>query len=80
MFYDIIVDRIKKFSVKVREVSIAANGEDINNVVGHKRENIEKLKEIYDVEAKVVKDNSIKKGNVKVDIIKACEIKHSTNM
>jgi len=48
MWYDSIVDEIKKVNAKVMEVEVLVRGEDINNVIGHKKENIEKLKEIYD--------------------------------
>ena len=50
MWYDEIVYKIKKFNTKVKEVEIRANPEDINNIIGHKKENIEKLKEIYEVD------------------------------
>lgn len=60
MWYDSIVEKIKSFNVKVKEVEIIANPQDINNVVGHKRENIEKLKNIYDVDVKIRKDEEQK--------------------
>ena len=36
--------------MNVKEVEIRVNPQDINNVVGYKRENIERLKRMYDVE------------------------------
>ena len=51
--YDTIVKKIKSYNVKVKEVEILTSAENINNVVGYKRENIDKLKEFYDVDAKV---------------------------
>ncbi len=44
MWYDVIVAKIKKFNTKVKQVEIKANPEDVNNIIGHKKENIEKLK------------------------------------
>ncbi len=60
MWYDSIVEKIKSFNVKVKEVEIIANPQDINNVVGHKKENIEKLKNMYDVDVKIKKDEEQK--------------------
>lgn len=70
MWYDSIVDEIKKVNAKVMEVEVLVRGEDINNVIGHKKENIEKLKEIYDVDVKVIQDESVKKGKLKLNILK----------
>ena len=70
MWYDSIVDEIKKVNAKVMEVEVLVRGEDINNVIGHKKENIEKLKEIYDVDVKVLQDESVKKGKLKLNILK----------
>ena len=39
MWYDSIIEKIKKFNVKVKEVEIKVNPEDVNNVVGYKRKN-----------------------------------------
>ena len=64
--YDKIVKKIKSFNVKVREVEILTSPDNVNNVVGYKRENIKKLKDFYDVEAKVKQDNKIKNGKIKV--------------
>ena len=49
MWYDEIVQKIKKFNIKVMQVTIKANPENINNIIGHKKENVLKLKEFYDV-------------------------------
>jgi hypothetical protein len=56
MYYDIIVDKIKHINMNVKEVEIIVNPQDINNVVGYKRENITKLKEMYDVDVKLTQD------------------------
>lgn len=69
IWYDSIVDKIKKINVKVKEVRIKVNFADMNNVIGHKKENIKKLKEIYDVDVNVVADNNIKQGKSELEII-----------
>ena len=70
MWYDAIVSKIKQFNVKVKEVEIRANPDDINNIIGHKKENIEKLKDIYEVDVVVKTDDSIKDGKFEIEIIK----------
>ena len=50
MWYDAVVEKIKKLNVKVKEVEVTVNPIDANNVIGHKRENIKKLKDTYDVD------------------------------
>ena len=70
MWYDAIVTKIKKLNVKVKEVEITVNPIDINNVIGHKKENILKLKDTYDVDLIVKKDEQIKQGKSKIKIIK----------
>lgn len=69
IWYDSIVDKIKKINVKVKEVRIKVNFVDMNNVIGHKKENIKKLKEIYDVDVNVVADNNIKQGKSELEIV-----------
>lgn len=70
MWYGAIVEKIKKLNVKVKVVQITVNPIDANNVIGHKKENVMKLKEIYDVDLIVKQDKEIKQGKSKVEIIK----------
>ena len=70
MWYDEIVGKIKKFSVKVMRVKIKANIDNINNIIGHKKENVLKLKELYDVDVIVEADEKMKKGKFKIEIEK----------
>ena len=44
IWYDSVVDKIKKVNVKVKKVEVRVNPQDENSVIGHKRENINKLK------------------------------------
>ena len=70
IWYDSIVDKIKKFNVKVKEIKIEVNPLEVNNVVGHKKENILKLKEMYDVDIKVYGNQKIKLGKSDIKIQK----------
>ncbi len=56
IYYDYIIDKIKNFNMNVKEVLIRVNPQDVNNVVGYKKENITKIKEVYDVNAKIEQD------------------------
>ena len=73
VWYDKILNKIKAFNVKVKEVAIHINPEDVNNVVGHKKENLKKLKDLYEVNVKLIQEKNIKQGNFKIDILKTFE-------
>lgn len=70
LWYDAIVSKIKKLNVKVSEAEIFVNKIDVNNVIGYKQENINKLKEIYDVDLIITPDESIKPGKSRIEITK----------
>ena len=56
-------------NVKVKKVEVTVNPQDANNVIGHKRENIEKLKEMYTVELIVKQDENIKQGKMEMKVL-----------
>ena len=70
IYYDTIERKIKKFNSNVKEVEIIVNPQDVNNVVGYKRENIEKLKDIYGVDVVIKQDITHKIGKIDVKISK----------
>ncbi len=70
IWYDSVVNKIKQFNVKVKEVEIELNPRDVNHVVGHKKENLEKLKEFYDVDVKIVQNDKKPFGKFDVRILK----------
>ena len=70
MWYDNIVNKIKEFDVKVKEVEITVNPHNVNNIVGYKRENIEKLKEFYEVDVVVKQDFSCPPEKIEIKILK----------
>lgn len=69
MWYDAILNKIKKLNVKVKKVEVTVNPQDLNNVIGHKRENIEKLKELYSLDLIVKQSKEIKQGKSKIEIL-----------
>ena len=68
--YDLIVKKIKSYNVKVKEVEVTTSPDNVNNVVGYKRENINKLKEIYDVDTIVLQDKKVTNGKIKIRVKK----------
>ena len=69
LWYDNIVERIKELNVKVKKVQITINPKDVNNVIGHKRENIDKLKDMYELDLIVKQDEKIKKGKFNLEVL-----------
>ncbi len=73
MWYDSIVNKIKKVNAKVKKVKIIANDININNIIGHKKENVTKLKDVYDVEIVIEKSDKIKPGKFEMEILESYE-------
>ena len=69
LWYDTIVAKIKQLNVKVKKVEVTANPQDVNNIVGHKRENIDKLKEMYNLDLIVKQDKEIKQGKIELKVL-----------
>ena len=69
LWYDTIVTKIKQLNVKVKKVEITVNPQDANNVIGHKRENIEKLKDMYSLDLIVKQDKNIKPGKSEINVL-----------
>ena len=70
IWYDSIVNKIKQLNVKVKEVEIELNPRDVNHVIGHKKENINKLKEFYEVDVKIIQNEKKIPGKFDVRILK----------
>ena len=70
IWYDKIVNEIKAINAKVIEVEIEANPKDVNNIIGHKKENINKLKDTYAVLTTVKNNEKLKLGKFKLNVIK----------
>ena len=73
LWYDKIVSKIKKLDVKVKEVEITANPVDINNIVGHHKQNTKNLKDFYNVTLKLKQNNSIRPNHFKLKVTKIYE-------
>lgn len=73
IWYDNILAKIKKINTKVIQIELEVNPEDVNNVIGHKKENLKKFKEIYDIDVKLKQNTSIKRGKFNLKILKTYE-------
>lgn len=60
IYYDEISEKIKSLNNKVRNIKVLVNTKHMNSFVGHKRENINRIKEIYNVNIKIIQDDDIK--------------------
>ena len=55
---------------EVKEVEVTVNPIDADNVIGHKKENVTKLKDVYDVDLILNQSKDIKQGKSKIEIVK----------
>ena len=69
LWYDVILAKIKKLNVKVKKVQVTVNPQDVNNVIGHKKENIKKLKEMYSLDLIVKQAEKIKPGKLELTVL-----------
>ena len=69
IWYDRIVEKIKSYNVKVKEVTIQANPEDVKNIKDLEDANLNKLKETYDVVLNIEENDKIKMGQFKMQIL-----------
>lgn len=67
-YYDLLNEKIKKINTKAKEIEITVNPQIVNDVVGYKRENIEKIKEIYNLDVQVKQNPKfgLKKMDIKI--------------
>ncbi len=69
IWYDSIVEKIKKYNVKVKKVKVEVNPKDLTSILGYENENANKLQEFYDVEIKPEGNPEIKPGKSKLTIL-----------
>ena len=69
IWYDKITDEIKKINSKVIRVEIQANKANVNNIIGHKKENIKRLKDTYALIATVKENDKIRQNDFKIKVL-----------
>ena len=62
-YYDLIMEKIKKINTKAKEIEITSNPQIVDSIVGYKKENIKKLKQLYNLDVRI-------KQNPKLDLKK----------
>ncbi len=70
IWYDRILAEVKKINIKVIEIEVEVNPADANNVIGHKKENLKKMKELYELDINVKQNLSVKPGKFNMKILK----------
>ena len=70
IWYEKIIDMIKSYNVKVKEVEVEVNSEDVEDIKGLNNINLEQLKDVYDVKLNIIVNNKIKRFNYKMKILK----------
>lgn len=70
IWYEKIIEMIKSYNVKVKEVEIEVNSSDIDNIKGLENKNLVQLKDVYDVELHVSENDKLESGNYKMKILK----------
>lgn len=69
MWYDAISAKMKDINYKVKQIEIEVNPININEVIGHKKENVNKLKKIYELDTVVTPNEQIKPGDFKINVL-----------
>ena len=69
IWYDTIVNKIKKLNVKAKEIEITVHPINVNNVVGHRKNNFKKLKELYNVDIIVKTDENMKQTKLDLKVL-----------
>lgn len=69
IWYDAISEKMKEINYKVKKIEIEVNPISVNEVIGHKKENVNKLKKIYELDTVVTPNEQIKPGDLKVNVL-----------
>ncbi len=69
-YYDRIKEKIRKINTKAKEIEITVNPQIAESVIGYKRENIEKIKNTYNLEVKIKQNLKVKGKKMDVKVTK----------
>ena len=69
MWYDSIAEKIKNINSKVKKIEIVVNPANVNDVIGHKKVNIQKLKDFYELDVVVTPNENINVGDFKINVL-----------
>ena len=65
-----INEKLKNINTKAKEIMITVNPQIVNDIVGYKRENIKKLKDIYNLDVKIRQNEKYSLKKIKIEITK----------
>ena len=69
MWYDSLQERIKNINTKAKKVEIEVNPEDTNDVIGHKKVNIQRLQDLYEIEIVVTPNENLMQGKFEINVL-----------
>ena len=64
ILYNDFSARVKKMNNKIKHIDVLVNPQCINNFIGHKRENILHIKNIYNIDVNVINDDKVKQYKI----------------
>ena len=64
ILYNDFSARVKKMNNKIKHIDVLVNPQCINNFIGHKRENILHIKNIYNIDVNVISDEKVKQYKI----------------
>ena len=64
ILYNDFSARVKKMNSNIKNIDVRVNPQCINNFIGHKRENILHIKNIYDIDVNVINDENVKQYKI----------------
>lgn len=69
MWYDKIMKEIRKVNTKVKKLEIVVNPVNVDKVVGYRRENLNKLKELYELDVEVRQDEKMNPKKLELHVL-----------
>ncbi len=60
---------IRKVNTKVKRLEIVVNPANVDKVVGYKRENLNKLKELYELDVEVRQDEKLNPNKLELNVL-----------
>ncbi len=63
-------EKIKKINTKAKEIEVTVNPQIVDDVIGYKRENVQKIKEIYNLDMKVKQNPKFKLKKIDIKVTK----------
>lgn len=71
IYYDKVLDIIKKYNIKVKKIAINVNPQIAKFVAGYSNINLENLKNVYDIEAEIKQSLKMPVDEIKIDILES---------